>query len=116
MLKLCCKRRVKRDFNYKIMDGDYMKKMIIEGNKKLTGTIKISGAKNSSVALIPASLLADSDVTICNIPEITDTDVLCEILNHLGVDVRRASESMVITPNKIDNRVIPKELTSRLRA
>ena len=93
-----------------------MKKMIIEGNKKLTGTIKISGAKNSSVALIPASLLADSDVTICNIPEITDTDVLCEMLEHLGVDVRRASESIVITPNKINNRVIPKELTGKLRA
>lgn len=93
-----------------------MKIMKIEGNRKLTGTIKISGAKNSSVALIPASLLADSDVTICNIPEITDTDVLCEMLEYLGVDVRRASESVVISPANINNRVIPKELTGKLRA
>ncbi len=93
-----------------------MKIMKIEGNRKLTGTIKISGAKNSSVALIPASLLADSDVTICNVPEITDTDVLCEMLEYLGVDVRRASESVVISPTKIDNKIIPKELTKKLRA
>lgn len=93
-----------------------MKVMKIEGNHKLSGTVKISGAKNSSVALLPASLLADSDVTICNVPEITDTDVLCEILSYLGADVRRASESVVISPQKIENKVIPKELASKLRA
>lgn len=92
-----------------------MKIMKVEGNHKLSGTIKISGAKNSSVALLPASLLADSDVTICNVPDITDTDVLCETLELLGADVRRASESVVITPT-IQNKVIPEELTKKLRA
>ena len=92
-----------------------MKIMRIEGNHKLNGTIKISGAKNSSVALLPASLLADTDVTICNVPEITDTDVLCETLEYLGADVRRASESVVITPS-IENKVIPQEFTKKLRA
>ena len=92
-----------------------MKIMKVEGNHKLSGTIKISGAKNSSVALLPASLLADTDVTICNVPEITDTDVLCETLEYLGADVRRASESVVITPT-IENKVIPQELTKKLRA
>ena len=93
-----------------------MKVMKIEGNKTLTGTIKISGAKNSSVALLPASLLADEDVTICNVPEITDTDVLCEMLEYLGADVRRASESVVISPDKIVNRELPKDFTKKLRA
>ena len=92
-----------------------MKIMKIEGKHRLSGTIKISGAKNSSVALIPASLLADTDVTICNVPEITDTDVLCETLEYLGADVRRASESVVITPT-IENKVIPQEFTKKLRA
>ncbi len=92
-----------------------MKIMKVEGQHKLSGTIKISGAKNSSVALLPASLLADSDVTICNVPDITDTDVLCETLEFLGADVRRASESVVITPS-IENKVIPEELTKKLRA
>ena len=93
-----------------------MKIMKIKGQERLTGTIKISGAKNSSVALLPASLLADYDVTICNVPEITDTDVLCEMLEFLGADVRRASESVVISPDKIENKIIPKELTKKLRA
>ncbi len=93
-----------------------MKIMKIKGQERLTGTIKISGAKNSSVALLPASLLADDDVTICNVPEITDTDVLCEMLEFLGADVRRASESVVISPDKIENKIIPKELTKKLRA
>ena len=93
-----------------------MKIMKIEGNHKLSGTIKISGAKNSSVALLPASLLADSDVTICNVPEIIDTDVLCETLEFLGADVRRASESVVITPSTIKNKYIPEEYTKKLRA
>ena len=92
-----------------------MKIMKVEGQHKLNGTIKISGAKNSSVALLPASLLANSDVTICNVPDITDTDVLCETLEFLGADVRRASESVVITPS-IENKVIPEELTKKLRA
>lgn len=92
-----------------------MKVIKIEGNQKLSGTIKISGAKNSSVALLPASILADSDVTICNVPEITDTDVLCDILKYLNADVRRASESVVITPS-VENKIIPAEFTKKLRA
>jgi len=57
-----------------------MKIMEIEGNKELSGTIRISGAKNATVALIPAAILTDEDATICNVPEITDTDALCDIL------------------------------------
>lgn len=93
-----------------------MKIINIEGNHSLSGTIKISGAKNSSVALLPASILADSDVTICNVPEITDTDVLCEMLEYLGADVRRASESVVITPNTIENKFITENYSKKLRA
>ena len=93
-----------------------MKVIKIEGNHDLSGTIKISGAKNSSVALLPASILADTDVTICNVPEITDTDVLCEMLEFLGADVRRASESVVITPTTIENKFIPEKYSKKLRA
>lgn len=93
-----------------------MKVLEINGGKKLTGTIRISGAKNASVALIPAAILADSEVTICNVPEITDTDALTEILKFLGADVKRASESIVIDPTSIENKEIPKELSTKLRA
>lgn len=93
-----------------------MRVIEIEGKHNLSGTIKISGAKNSSVALLPASILADTDVTICNVPEITDTDVLCEILEYLGADVRRASESVVITPSTIQNKFIEADFSKKLRA
>ena len=93
-----------------------MKTIKIEGNHKLTGTIRISGAKNSAVALIPASILSDEDITICNVPDITDTDALCEMLKYLGADVRRASESIVISPQNIENKFIKEEFSKKLRA
>ena len=93
-----------------------MKKLKIHGMKELSGTIRISGAKNSSVALIPAALLASNTVTICNVPEITDTDNLCSMLEFLGANVRRASESVVIEPQTLENKFIPESYTKKLRA
>lgn len=93
-----------------------MKALKIQGNNELKGTIRISGAKNSSVALIPAAILADDNVTICNVPEITDTDALGEILQYLGAEVRRASESIVIDPKSISNKQIPEGIAKKLRA
>lgn len=93
-----------------------MKALRIIGSKELKGTIRISGAKNSSVALIPAAILSDEVVTICNVPEITDTDALSEILTYLGAEVRRASESIVINPDTIENKEIPEEQAKKLRA
>ena len=93
-----------------------MKVLEINGGKTLEGTIRISGAKNSAVALIPAALLADTESTICNVPDITDTDALVEILRFLGAKVTRASESIVINPSTIENKLIPKELSTKLRA
>lgn len=93
-----------------------MKIMEIEGNKELNGTIRISGAKNATVALIPAAILTDEEATICNVPEITDTDALCDILNELNVDVKRASESIVINPQNMKNVEIAEKFSKKLRA
>ena len=60
-----------------------MRKIKINGGKELKGTIKISGAKNSAVALIPAAILSD-EVVIENIPNISDVNALDDILNYLG--------------------------------
>ena len=93
-----------------------MKVLKINGGKTLSGTVRISGSKNASVALIPAAILADDEVTICNVPEITDTDALTEILKYLGADVKRASESILIDPKPIVNKEIPEEMSNKLRA
>lgn len=93
-----------------------MKVLNVIGNKILTGNIRISGAKNSAVAIIPATLLGTGTYTLCNVPSILDIDALEETLKYLDVDVSRASESMVIKTDKIDNKPIPCELSSKLRA
>ena len=93
-----------------------MKIMEIYGSNELTGTIRISGAKNATVALIPAAILTDEEVTICNIPEITDTEALCDILSALKVDVKRASESIVINPENMENIEIEEKFSKKLRA
>ena len=93
-----------------------MRKIKITGGNKLSGTIRISGAKNSAVALIPASILANGKSTICNVPEISDTDSLTEILEYLNVNVDRASESMVIDTSNLENKLIVEDLSKKLRA
>lgn len=95
-----------------------MKVLKVIGGKPLTGSIRISGAKNSAVALIPASLLGTGIFTLCNVPNILDIDVLEKTLEYLDVSVKRASESILIdtSTSKLKNKVIPYELSSKLRA
>ena len=93
-----------------------MKIIEIEGARKLSGAIRISGAKNATVALIPAAILTDEEATICNVPEITDTDALCDILKQLKVKVNRSTESLVINPQNMQNVEIEEEYSKKLRA
>ena len=93
-----------------------MKVIEIEGAQTLEGTIRISGAKNAAVALIPAAILTDEEATICNVPEITDTDALCDILRVLKVKVNRSTESLVINPKDMENIEIEEEYSKKLRA
>ncbi len=93
-----------------------MKKIKINGGKELKGTIKISGAKNSAVALVPASLLSDGIVTIDNVPNISDIDALNEILEYLGAKVKREDNKMIIDQTNIENKEIPEAKSKKLRA
>lgn len=93
-----------------------MKKIKINGGKELKGTIKISGAKNSAVALVPASLLSDGIVIIDNVPNISDIDALNEILEYLGAKVKREDNKMIIDQTNIENKEIPEAKAKKLRA
>lgn len=93
-----------------------MHRIIIEGAKKLSGEIKISGSKNSAVALVPAAVLCDEEVTIANVPDISDIDALDEILKHLGAKVKRKADMMIIDSSCIKNKLIPEEISKKLRA
>lgn len=93
-----------------------MKQMVIEGGNKLSGTIEISGSKNSAVALVPASLLSSDIVEIDNIPAISDIDALMEILVFLGAKVSRHGKKMTIDSRNIENKEIPEAISKKLRA
>jgi len=93
-----------------------MKKIKINGGKELKGTINIGGAKNSAVALVPASLLSDGVVTIDNIPNISDIDALQEILEYLGAKVTLNNGRMVIDQTNLVNKEIPESKSKKLRA
>jgi len=93
-----------------------MKRVIISGGKELSGTIKISGAKNSAVALIPASILSDEKVTIKNVPNISDIVVLDEILRFLGAKIDKEDNTLIIDASNIENKEIPEIISSKLRA
>lgn len=93
-----------------------MKQIIIDGGHKLSGEIKISGAKNSAVALVPASILCDEEITIDNIPNISDIEALKEILSHLGAKIEHNDSILKIDPTLINNREIPEEISKKLRA
>ena len=93
-----------------------MHKIIIEGNNKLSGKIRISGSKNSAVALVPAAVLCDEEVTIANVPSISDIDALDEILKFLGAKVKRKDDVMKIDSSNIENKLIPEKISKKLRA
>lgn len=93
-----------------------MKQLIINGQRELTGEIKISGAKNSVVALIPAAILSDEKVTLYNVPNISDTLALIDIIKLLNGKVDYKDETMTIDTSKIENKVVPEILSKKLRA
>ncbi|WP_342753039.1 UDP-N-acetylglucosamine 1-carboxyvinyltransferase [Shouchella clausii] len=93
-----------------------MQKLLIEGGHTLEGTVSISGAKNSAVALIPAAILADSAVVIDNLPVISDVDLLAELLREIGGDVDLGNQTMTIHPEKMVAMPLPNGKVKQLRA
>lgn len=94
-----------------------MKVLKIHGGKELEGKVKISGAKNSAVALLPATILCDDTVTLHNVPDISDLDALVDILNYLGAKVDNyEEESYRIDTKQMQNREIIEEMSNKLRA
>ena len=89
----------------------------IEGGHKLNGTVRISGSKNATVALIPAAILANGPVTICGVPSISDVESLSVLLRDLGVVVDiRSSDSIVLDPTQMENKPLIHEAVNKLRA
>lgn len=89
---------------------------MIEGGYPLEGTVQIGGAKNSAVALIPAAILADSPVTIDNLPNISDVELLSELLKEIGGSVELSDHEMTIHPEEMFSMPLPNGRVKQLRA
>ncbi|MBR0474186.1 MAG: UDP-N-acetylglucosamine 1-carboxyvinyltransferase [Erysipelotrichaceae bacterium] len=89
----------------------------IEGGHTLNGTIRVSGAKNATVALIPASVLATKPVRLVGIPNISDVKSLKKCLEYLEIDVSSTlSDEIYIDPSHMVNKPLDIEAVSKLRA
>jgi UDP-N-acetylglucosamine 1-carboxyvinyltransferase len=94
-----------------------MEKLKIAGGYPLKGTIKVSGAKNSAVALIPATILAESPVTIEGLPNISDVQILKSLLEEIGGEVTfKNDEDMIVDPGKMVSMPLPNGRVKKLRA
>ena len=93
-----------------------MRKIIINGGKKLQGEVTVSGAKNSVVALIPAIILSDGVVTLDGVPAISDVANLIEIIEVMGGSVKRDGETLEIDPRGVKDMPMPFGKINSLRA
>ncbi|MHB8338004.1 MAG: UDP-N-acetylglucosamine 1-carboxyvinyltransferase [Ignavibacteriaceae bacterium] len=93
-----------------------MDKFVIEGGKKLSGKIEISGAKNASLALMPACLLASGKSILYNTPELNDVFTMMKLLNHLGVESTFQNHLMELDTKNITSQDAPYEHVKKMRA
>ena len=93
-----------------------MKKIVINGGRPLKGEVTISGAKNSVVALIPATILADDIVTLDGVPDISDVASLIDIMTIMGATIERKEDSLIIDPRGVKNMPMPFGKINSLRA
>jgi UDP-N-acetylglucosamine 1-carboxyvinyltransferase len=100
------------------MDGAqaHTGRLIIQGGRRLEGEVVLSGAKNSALKLMAASLLADTPSVITRVPRIADVDTMAEMLRALGAGVRFAGDELTIDPADALNDTAPYELVRTMRA
>ncbi len=94
-----------------------LEKFVICGGKPLKGSVRISGAKNAAVAILPAVLLADSPCVIENLPEISDVSAILKAMRALGAHVRTINKTTVeIDPTNVNSFVVSKQMAEGMRA
>jgi UDP-N-acetylglucosamine 1-carboxyvinyltransferase len=92
-----------------------MDKILVHGGHPLSGSIKISGSKNSALPIMAATLLTRDPCVLHRVPDLSDTNYMLQILMHLGADVERASGNVTVKAEKVDS-VAPYEVVRKMRA
>lgn len=93
-----------------------MEKIVIEGGERLSGRVKISGAKNSVLPIMAATLLTDEKCVVRNVPSLRDVDTMGQILSTLGMEVKREEGEVTIIPKGAKSCVAPYDLVRTMRA
>ncbi|CAH1218442.1 UDP-N-acetylglucosamine 1-carboxyvinyltransferase 2 [Paenibacillus allorhizoplanae] len=93
-----------------------LEKLMVVGGRPLRGTVQISGAKNSAIALIPAAVLAETSVTLDNLPHLSDVAIYTEILTDLGATIDWNEDRMTIDPSQMKPLAMPNGKVKKLRA
>ncbi len=88
----------------------------VSGDSRLSGELRVSGAKNSALVLMTASLLTKSPIRVDNIPQLTDIDGMANILLEMGVKLNRSTNSIEIQADEIHHVELPYDLVHGLRA
>ena len=92
-----------------------MDKIIVHGGRRLTGTVRISGSKNSALPILAATLLTKERCVIHRVPDLSDVHYMLQILNHLGAEVERASGVVTVKAEKVST-VAPYDVVRKMRA
>lgn len=93
-----------------------MERLMIKGGRPLRGKVSISGAKNSAVALIPATLLAETSSILDNLPQIRDVQIYIDLLTDLGAVVTREGSSLYVDPSRVAQFPLVNDQVHQLRA
>lgn len=93
-----------------------MASYVIEGGRRLTGEVDISGSKNASLPIIAATLLNKGITKLYNVPNIHDVQIMLKILKVLGCKIKKSSGKIVIDSRKINKKEIPEELMNQMRS
>ncbi len=92
-----------------------MDKILVHGGHPLSGSIKVSGSKNSSLPILAATLLTREPCIVHGVPDLSDTHYMLQILTHLGAQVERASGTVSVTAEKTHS-VAPYDFVRKMRA
>jgi UDP-N-acetylglucosamine 1-carboxyvinyltransferase len=95
---------------------EVMDKLIIRGQKRLAGSVTISGSKNATLPIMAACLLADGSCRIKNIPKLSDIKTMANLLSALGAQVEFIDKEIIIKANVNTNVEAPYEIVSQMRA
>ena len=93
-----------------------MDKFLIQGGTKLEGEVRISGAKNAALPLLAATILADTPITLTNVPNLKDVNTLVQLIAGLGVDITYEGETVKADTSSLNNQFAPYELVRTMRA